>query len=333
MSIERQLATVQRIKEILPHPNADKMELARVLGWIVCVKKGEFKAGDLCVYCEVDSILPQKPEFEFLRPRNFRIKTIRLRNVISQGIVFPLSIINAKMDKTFEGQDVSAELDVKKYEPPVPQGSNALGPMPGFLFKTDQTRFQSVPGILQRHVGCIFNITEKLDGMSMTAYLRNGRFGVCGRTMELKEEENAYWVAAKKNQLKERLEQFGGNVAVQGECIGKGVQGNWLEMTEVDFRVFDLFDIDQGKYFDHIDHASLINNRLGLKTVPYLGTFEFKPDTTVDQVVALGTCKSMIAPNKWAEGVVLNPMHEATDVELGRLSFKVLNPEYDLAQA
>jgi len=82
----RKLATIQKIKSLEPIPEADKIEKAIVLGWQLVVKKGDFKVGDYCVYCEIDSVLPERPEYEFLRPRKFRIKTAKLRGQISQGI-------------------------------------------------------------------------------------------------------------------------------------------------------------------------------------------------------------------------------------------------------
>ena len=94
----RKLASIQKIKAIQPIEGADAIDHASVLGWQLIVKKNEFNVGDLCVYCEIDSLLPEKPEFEFLRPRKMRIQTIRLRGQISQGICFPLSILPAQPD-------------------------------------------------------------------------------------------------------------------------------------------------------------------------------------------------------------------------------------------
>jgi RNA ligase (TIGR02306 family) len=97
----RKLASIQRVIALRPIENADAIEVADILGWHVVVKKGEFKVGDLCVYCEIDSILPEREEFEFLRPRKFRIRTIKLRGQISQGVCFPLSVLNSvgKLEK------------------------------------------------------------------------------------------------------------------------------------------------------------------------------------------------------------------------------------------
>ena len=101
----RKLATIETILNLEPIPEADRIETATVRGWKVVVQKGLHKVGDKVIYCEIDSFLPEKPEYEFLRKggsykvladgsRGFRLKTIRLRGVTSQGIVFPLSLLN-----------------------------------------------------------------------------------------------------------------------------------------------------------------------------------------------------------------------------------------------
>ncbi len=91
--MERKLATIQKIIEVHPIVNADNLERAVIKGWNVVVKKGEFQAGDLCVYCEIDSLMPERPEFEFLESKKYRIKTTKFRGQVSQGIAFPLSIL------------------------------------------------------------------------------------------------------------------------------------------------------------------------------------------------------------------------------------------------
>lgn len=93
----RTLASIKTISDILPIESKDRIVLAMVDGWSVIVKKDEFHIGDSCVYVEIDSVLPEKPEFEFLRSKNFRIKTMKMAGVISQGICFPLSILPPKI--------------------------------------------------------------------------------------------------------------------------------------------------------------------------------------------------------------------------------------------
>lgn len=89
----RKLASIQKIIGLEPIEGADNIMKAKVLGWELVIKKGEYAVGDFCIYCEIDSVLPNKPEFEFLKSKNFRIRTIRLRGQISQGICFPLSML------------------------------------------------------------------------------------------------------------------------------------------------------------------------------------------------------------------------------------------------
>ena len=110
----RKLASIQKIRDIQPIPKADRIELATVLGWKVVVKKGEFQIGDLCVYCEIDSVFPEMEKYEFLRNDQFRIRTKKLRGQISQGICFPLnSLPNGNYQ---EGSDVTELMNVKKHE-------------------------------------------------------------------------------------------------------------------------------------------------------------------------------------------------------------------------
>jgi RNA ligase (TIGR02306 family) len=198
----RKLASIQMVNAIEPIPNADAIEKIRVLGWWVVVKKGEHQPGDKIVYCEIDSLLPERPEFEFLRPSSFkpaqtdtttgdvilppgfRIKTVRLRGQVSQGICFPISIL-PPCAPTDAGADVTDLLGVLKWEPPLPvgMGGKVKGQFPGFLSKTDETRVQVLEPVLHRHRGKTFYVTEKLDGTSFTAFLRQGEFGICSRNL------------------------------------------------------------------------------------------------------------------------------------------------------
>jgi len=115
--MSRQLATVREIKELLPIPKADRIELALVDGWQCVVKKGEFKQGDLCIFFEIDSVLPEKDWSEFMRPRKFRVKTARFMGQLAQGLALPLSILNTDR-KINLGEDVSKWLGVTKYLSP-----------------------------------------------------------------------------------------------------------------------------------------------------------------------------------------------------------------------
>lgn len=180
----RKLASIQKITNLSPIEGADNIEVASVLGWKVVVKKGEFYVGELVVYCEIDSILPDWPEFKFLKPRGMRIKTIRLKGQISQGICFKLDIvsvfkaisygvisINQKIEVIHrEGYDVTQMLGIIKYEPPCihSNGPNKpKGNFPSFIPKTDEVRIQTIPEFLEIYKDEPCVVTEKLDGTSV----------------------------------------------------------------------------------------------------------------------------------------------------------------------
>ena len=194
---------------------ADTIEKATVLGWQLVVKKGEFKVGDLCVYCEIDSIMPERPEFEFLRSRGMRIKTIRLLGQVSQGICFPLRIL-PKGATLIENADCTDILGVTKYELPVPACLSGVmkGRFPSFIPKTDETRVQVLQTLLNKYKGERCYITEKLDGSSATFYLNNHEFGVCSRNMELLEDDtNSFWKIARQMDIENKMKRLDGNYA------------------------------------------------------------------------------------------------------------------------
>lgn len=194
--MERSLAHVEVITDLSPIKGADKIEVATILGWKCVVKKGEFKVGDKVIYIEVDSILPDKPEFEFLRDRKFRIKTIKLKGQISMGLVLPISVLSIDSGKFGVGGDVTAWLGVTKYLSPsekeeirkIEVESSRLKKFmmryswfkkiflsrkqkegfPYWISKTDEERIQNIPNILEVYKDTIVYVTEKIDYQSVT---------------------------------------------------------------------------------------------------------------------------------------------------------------------
>jgi RNA ligase (TIGR02306 family) len=253
----RTLASIRTVNAAEPIPNADAIERVPFLGWWVVGKKGEFRPGDRVVYCEIASLLPERPAFEFLRassfkpaqmdeagavvlPAGFRVKTVKLRGHVSQGICFPLSILPPGAP-TEEGTDVTELLGVRKWVPPLPvgMGGKVKGGFPAFLPKTDETRVQVLEGVLRRHRGKTFHVTEKLDGTSFTAFLREGTFGICSRNLWMDEADSGKVQAqvARTLRLEEKLravrDNRGLDLAVQAEVIGPGVQGNKYALPAV----------------------------------------------------------------------------------------------------
>lgn len=262
MASERKLATVRRITSIKPIPGADAIECAVVDGWQVVVKKGEFQPGDSVIYFEIDSVLPVLPEFEFLRKscyvkrewlpngEGFRLRTIKLRGQISQGLVVPISSTNIVVSEP--GADLSDALGVVKWDPPVPAqlAGQAEGNFPSFIRKTDEERCQNIVSEIKESFdsGELFEITTKLDGTSFTAFYKDGETGICSRNFQLKDNEenknNSYIKIARDTGLIAALTKLGMNVAIQGELMGPGIQGNRESLSTTQLFVFNVFDID-----------------------------------------------------------------------------------------
>lgn len=327
MSTKRILASVQKIGKLEPIANAEAIEKAAVLGWSVVVKNSEFKIGGLCVYIEIDSILPSKPEFSFLEKNKFRIRTIRLRGQISQGICFPLSILPAGNYSV--GQDVTETLGIIKYEAPIPAHltGKIIGPFPTFIPKTDETRIQSCPQILSRHQDKEFYVTEKVDGTSMTVFVKDENLYVCSRKLCLaKDAGNTLWKISESLDLEKKLKDSGQKYALQGELVGEDIQQNVLKIKGQKLFIFNVYDFINGSYLDW-ESAKRTVSSWNLETVPMVNE-AYRLPQTVDEIVDFAIRKSIVNPAAWSEGLVFRPKTETYDEDLGRLSFKVVNPEF-----
>ncbi|WP_442637803.1 RNA ligase (ATP) [Rossellomorea marisflavi] len=320
----RKLVSIQKVLDIKSIEGADAIEVAKVLGWSVVVKKNEFKVGDMVVYAEIDSVFPDKPEFEFLRPRKFRIKTMKLRGQVSQGICFPLDILPD--GEYVEDQEVTDILEVVKFEPPIPKELQGLvkGTFPEFLVKTDETRVQVLQRQLTESKGDVYVVTEKLDGTSTTFYLHNDEFGVCSRNLDLLETEgNLYWKMARKYDIEEKLRKLGRNIALQGETIGEGIQSNKYKLQGHEFHVFNIFDIDKHGYVNPEEFNAIVKE-LGLNAVPVLDDVFIMHDK-IDELVEYAKGFSVLNNKTKREGVVI----KLRDHETGEgHSFKSINPEF-----
>ncbi len=323
----RQLASIQKIKSLEPIKGADTIEKAQVLGWIVVVKKGEFKVGDLCVYCEIDSIMPEKPEYDFLKPRKMRIKTVKLRGQVSQGICFKLSVLPTGTTIK-EDLDVTDIIGVEKYDPPLPRSLSGVAKnrFPSFIPKTNETRVQVLQNLLDKFKNEKCYIAEKLDGSSVTYYMKDGEFGVCSRNLELVEnEENAMWRIARKLDIENKLRSLNKNYALQAEIVGEKIQKNTLKLRGQTVFFFNIFDIDNSKYLDFKDFVATIKS-LNLNTVPIVKE-EYLLENDINKFVEMSIGKSLINKKGWREGIVIRP-HKEKFTNGERFSFKVLNPKF-----
>jgi RNA ligase (TIGR02306 family) len=333
---ERKLASIQTILSLSPIVGADAILLAKVLGWELVVKKTEFQVGGRCVYFEIDSVLPIAQWNDHLRKepnKPLRIKTIRLRGQLSQGLAMPLSIIPTGEYEM--GQDVTTLVGVTKYEPVVPAhlSGMAKGNFPAFLHKTDETRLQSEPRVLDEAIskGLVLVGTLKMDGTSFTAYRRDGEFGVCSRNLDLKETEgNAHWRMARKLKLEEILRNEPRNLSIQGEICGPSIQANRLGLSESKLYLFNLFDIDAGKYLSHTELSAFAEKHM-LNMVPTVYRLDFGGVVGPRDVNHLLNIANNLNYDNGtpAEGIVWRSMCETySDVLKGRMSFKTISNRF-----
>jgi RNA ligase (TIGR02306 family) len=327
--MERKLVSIQRIESIDPIPDAHAIVKARVMGWDVVVKKDEMRVGDACVFFEIDSVLPDgRPWAEFLRARGFRVKTMRLRGVLSQGLALPTSILEGDVPEI--GTDVRERLGVTKFEPPVPIGGEALGPFPPGVPKTDEIRLQSVLGVLDEMRGVPFAITTKLDGTSTTFHVgQDGVLSACSRNWALARSDAAPWRIAERHRLAEVVPR---EMAVQGELCGPGIQKNRLGLPSVEWFVFDAYDVRAGRYFDHRELSAFCAER-ALKTVPCETIVDGDAAATFEHTLAhwLTLSGGRYAGTKnRKEGIVVRPLVTRRSDALGgaRLSFKVIDNDF-----
>lgn len=364
--MERKLATIQIIDRLVPIEGADNIEIAKVKGWQCIVKKGEFKEGDLCIYFEIDSFLPIRDDFEFLRKSSFktmadgsegfRLRTIRLRGEISQGLALPITILTKNyhlpMSESVEdilNYDVTELLGVKKYEAPIPVNlsGKVKGSFPSFLIKTDEERIQNLnwSKFYNEYKDVKFYVTEKCDGSSSTYYLRDNDFGVCSRNLDLQrpepfipgmimcndgierpKQENTFWKIERLYNIEKKLKSLGYNIALQGEVIGEGIQKNKYKLKGHQLRIFTAFDIDK---FEKINFGDMLNicQKLYLLTVPIIDS-DFTLLPNVNDMLEYANGKSIINPNVLREGVVIRPVNHENDSKLNRVSFKVISNKF-----
>jgi len=343
----RKLASIRRIDELNPIEGADKIEVATVGGWKVVCQKGLYVVGDLAVYFEIDSFIPTAvapfltkeghyPKV-FERVEGERLKTIKLRGQLSQGLLIPLKeIVPLFPDSEFdEGQelmeffredaDMTEFLGILKWEKAIPAQLAGIsrGNFPTLIPKTDQERVQNMKKEIAAAQGQVYEVTEKLEGSSMTCYVIDGEFGVCSRNLNLKETEgNSFWIAARDNDLEQKMLARQYDFAIQGELIGPGVQGNIYKLTKPEFYVFDIYDVKDGEYMNPAARRQLVES-LGLKHVPILDDMYVLNDD-VEQLLTLAEGKSRMFDTE-REGIVFKQND-------GGMTFKAISNIYLLKQ-
>lgn len=315
-----------------PIEDADLIEKATVDGWDVVVSKGTYQTGDLGVFFEIDSALPIQGIFEFLSGRSVKtvgtrrchvLKTIRLRKVLSQGLLMTpaelglLDELKAGDDLTQWAQDT---LGVTKYEPPLPSvvGGDAAGVFPTlYARKTDAERIQNIAECWEELLKYEWVATEKIDGTSATFVQTEDGIVACSRNWAIKEGDNLYWDVAKQYDLK-TLMPLG--AVLQGEIYGEGINGNRLGLKGRHFAAFNIEPVDS-VYWEE-----------GIPVVPHYRKMSL-PETIGEAISQADGIKSLMSPGRLAEGIVWrNYQNKGFQCLDGRPIFKVVSNKYLLKE-
>jgi len=337
----RKLASIQTIAEIKPIEGADRIVAYRVGGWWIVDAKDKYKVSDSVVMCEVDSFVPTevapfltKPEHfprEFLGVKGERLRTIKLKGQLSQGLLLPMSILpnNEEVGVGFyiEGEDVTNTLGILKWEKPLPAclAGTARGNFPSFIPKTDQERVQNLSKQIEEMQGELFEVTIKLDGSSCTIFVNREDNGVCSRNLELKQTDtNAFWQIAVEEDVHAKIRSTGRNLALQGELIGPSIQGNYEKVTsgKNEYYVYDVFDIDKQAYLLPEERLELVQ-QLGLKHIPIITGSQILSHN-VQQLLDMAEGEGMNKGVK-REGLVFKHLHSD-------FSFKAISNSYLLKE-
>ena len=357
--LSRKLAHIEKIEWIRPIEGKDRIVLAGVLGWTVIVQKSDYEVGQKCIFCEIDSVLPEKPEFEFLRSKKFRIKTMKMSGVLSQGICFPMSMLP---EGNYEiGDDVTELMGITQYEPTMDReedskdDSNSVPSkkypkffmrwswfrklvlpkkqakgFPSFISKTDETRIQNAPFYLD--MDCKYVATEKVDGQSGTFTLQRIKgkhfwnkdtydFAVCSRNLrKWKKDTSSFWTVAEKYNLEEVLHKLIGD----NEWVA--IQGECIapNVQGNKYKVTEpdlyVFNLVYPNGRIGSVEAKKIIAEHGLKFVPIIGEEVSIKGMTVPEVLEYATGKSQLY-DTLREGIVFRSLD-------GKQSFKAVSPEF-----
>lgn len=370
--MSRKLVTIKTIDKILDIKGADRISLAIVGGWSCIIKKGELSVGEKALFFEIDSWIPATDtRFEFLGStkeykgrQGWRIKSMKMRKVLSQGLLLPLSTF-PELD--LSNEDHAETLKVEKWESMEATRTGGVlagkpkGKFPSFIPKTDQERLQNLPHYFKLHRDTLFEETMKLDGSSITAfkvaaelpwwkrivnkvvpgYYLEERFGVCSRNLELKPSDDFsktfdndgkpsqynqsdFWATALKYKLDEKVPL---GYAVQAELIGPRIQNNHEKVEELELHVYDVYDIEAGKYLNPEERNRMMYKELAgvphVKVVqPAVRIFQVCEDFDTFQTRVTGVSMN---PNTVSEGRVYKSMD-------GSFSFKLVSNAYLLKE-
>jgi RNA ligase (TIGR02306 family) len=332
---------VTRIDEVLPHPNADRLELVRIRGWKAVAAKGVHAAGDAVVYIPEDAVVPQPVlaamdmEGKLAGKAHNRVKAIRLRGELSQGLLMPMHVFHALAgpDEHAPGSDVAGALGITKWEEPIPThlAGRAI-PWPAWMHKyTDIENIKNFPGVLRDGEPVVF--TEKLHGACAAFGMSaegEGELFVGSRNLCLaRDEANAYWRVAAEMEiarhLRALLARTGAlSATLYGEVLGVQDLKYGFGNGRLGFRWFDVSL--NGAYQDYDGDAHRLLLARGLERVPLLFEGPFSEAALAEHTEGA----TVLAAGHVREGVVVRPVLERYDVDanLGRVILKSISGDY-----
>lgn len=346
----RRLASIQRVWDIQPIEGADRIEMVKVLGWQCVANKGQFKKGDLGVYFEIDSFLPVRPEFEFLRTSSykktdimgegFRLRTMKFKGQISQGLILPLDNFQdlpGEADVAV-GMDVTEWLGVKKWEieERVTTGGNVIGELPYDVPHTDEIRIQAEPKLLSEFGDYEYYISTKMDGSSHSISLDENGFHVTGHNYEYKNDDSsAFYRLVNERGYKEKIEKIADDagdysVTIQGEFCAPGIQKNRLRLTKPEWYVFT---IRENGYRVGLDRMLKICDKYGFVHVPIEEVDSGLADKYPTVEAMLARAEGEYPNGGCKEGIVVRTAEPVfCSLISGPLSFKAVNNKYLLKE-
>ena len=352
---ERILSRIVKIDNVSIHLNSDFLDIVTVGGWNVIAKRNQFKTGDYAVYIEIDAWVPTEvapfltkeghEPHEYNGVKGERLKTIKLRGVVSQGLLLETSVLPDGIPLE-EGYELDKILNIQKWELPTQGGtkiySNPSGSFPSYIPKTDQERIQNIPELVLAQMfdgKNFFEVTEKLDGTSMTIFMDSeSNLHVCSRNYDLKLEDDTfqksvYGLWLKNNDyLVNLLKSLKlKNIAFQGELCGPGIQKNKYNLQEYKWFIFDIYDIKESRYMNYeerMEAFSKLKNYLLEYNIS--NTFEHVPFVSVVntrfpsmlQWLDFAEGPAMLNMNIEREGVVYKCTTKPS------ISFKVINNKF-----
>ncbi len=332
------LASIEIIKNIRKHPNADSLDIAEVLGWQTIVKTGIHKEGDKVVFITIDSIVPNTNWFGFLvdkknPDKQIRIKNIKLRGEYSSGLVIPIADFDDQIRQLQVGDDVTEILGITKYIKEIPanlSGEDAGSFPTHIISKTDEDNGLNDPNLVAKvlETDSYITITQKLDGSSITVVVEDGAITqVCSRNLSKKDtEQSLFWRCARKLNIPE-----GWSGTIQGEMVGNGIQKNPMKLIDNKIYVFQI-KTDDG-YMDYEAMENFCKNELQCDIVPLIAKLEVAStiklwENPLQKLQELAD-KQRYDSGLVGEGIVVRPSSYPRSFESRRpLGFKLINRNY-----